>query len=368
MTVAATRAALCVALALAIRAAAFAGDAPGPEADAAPESTLDSGAYAGDAPGDPEGARAEGGPRQGEPGEPPVPPPPPRDVLDNAYFVESRRFAALAAEAFDQGLFETAEDYVQMAREYLIKAGNLETERAIRAERAREFAGRLSLAMRNSEFPEALYASLMEAAARDSAFEDELRAVLEGPRYLRALVDRQNALPRDYSPADLTALGGGPYVLNRPGLRLRESAAASLAEMARAARADGVVLVVSSGYRSYDYQARIHARLIWQMGRAAAEAVSAPPGHSQHQTGLAMDFGCITDAFALTPAGRWMDANAGRFGWSLSYPKGYEDVTGYSWESWHFRYLGRELADFKESRFGGVQQFALRFLSEWERL
>jgi len=238
--------------------------------------------------------------------------------------------------------------------------GGVERERSVREA---EFTVRLATAMTAAELPAAVRANIMGDLP---GFAGDLASVLAGPRYLRALVDKQHALPSGYSPADLTALGGGPYLVSRTGLTLRSSAARSLAEMAGAARADGVTLVAASAYRSYDHQTTVHNRLVLQMGRAAAERVSARPGHSQHQTGLALDFGPIDNSFAASPAGIWMDANAGRFGWSLSYPDGYEHVTGYSWESWHFRYLGRELAAFKERHFGGIQQFALRFLHELE--
>jgi len=231
-----------------------------------------------------------------------------------------------------------------------------------------EFAARLSAAMRAAELPEDLYVGLLEVSAWNPAFAGDLGAVLAGPRHLRELVDKQNALPPGFSPPDLVPLGGGgEYRVARAGLALREPAARSLAAMAAAARGDGVALVAASAYRSYDHQAEVHERLARQMGRAAAERVSARPGHSQHQTGLALDFAPIDESFALTPAGRWVGANAARFGWSLSYPDGYEGVTGYAWEPWHFRYLGAELAAFKHRYFRGVQQFALRFLHEWER-
>jgi len=249
------------------------------------------------------------------------------------------------------------------AEENIIILDNFERERT---ECDREFAARLSAVMRNAELPPALYAYLLEVSARDSAFMDDLYAILAGPRYLRVLVDKQNALPDGYSPPDLVALRDGSYRVSRTGLTLRFSAAMSLEEMGRAALADGVTLVASSAYRSFAHQTQVHNRLVQQMGRAAAERVSARPGHSQHQLGLALDFGCITDAFAQTHAGLWLEVNATRFGWSLSYPYGYEHITGYTWESWHFRYLGRELAAFKEKYFGGIQQFALRFLHEWE--
>jgi len=251
------------------------------------------------------------------------------------------------------------------AAEGTIIIGNFERERA---ERNGEFAARLSTAMRNAELPEALYVSLLEVSTWNPAFTNDLQTVLAGPLYLRVLVDPWTPLPAGYSPPDLVPLGAGSYRVSRAGMFLRHSAAMSLEEMARAALADGVTLVAASAYRSYDHQTQVHNHWVQVMGRAAAERVSARPGHSQHQTGLALDFYPIHNDFALTPAGRWMADNAYRFGWSLSYPDNYEHITGYSWESWHFRYLGRELAAFKYNYFGGIQQFALRFLHEWERL
>jgi D-alanyl-D-alanine carboxypeptidase len=219
-----------------------------------------------------------------------------------------------------------------------------------------------------AELPGELYEALSELSAWSGDFERDLLSVLAGPAHLRALVDPWRPLPEGYSPPDLVPLRAGSFRVARNDLSLRAEAAASLEEMAAAAAADGVVLTAASGYRSFERQAEVHERLAAQMGRAAAERVSARPGHSQHQTGLALDFAPIDASFALTPAGRWMEENAGRFGWSLSYPEGLEAATGYVWESWHFRYLGRELAAFAERRFGGAQQHALRFLHEWEAL
>jgi D-alanyl-D-alanine carboxypeptidase len=149
---------------------------------------------------------------------------------------------------------------------------------------------------------------------------------------------------------------------------LRRDAAESLGEMAVAARSGGVTLIASSAYRSYSYQEEVYNRNVREMGREAADRESARPGFSQHQTGLALDFGSIDDSFAQTAAGRWMTANAARFGWSLSFPDGYEAVTGYRWESWHYRYVGKELAAFIYHYFDDIQQYALRFLYEWEQI
>jgi D-alanyl-D-alanine carboxypeptidase len=225
---------------------------------------------------------------------------------------------------------------------------------------------KLDAVMRNAELPQALSARIKTAAA-NSAFMADLSACLEGDRYLRALVDKKHSLPTGYAPNDLVTLTDSSYRVSRNGLTLRRVAAAALDEMAKAARADGVTLVASSTYRSYDYQTQVYNRNVREMGQEAADRESAKPGHSQHQTGLVVDFGSIDDSFAATPAGRWMKANASRYGWSLSFPDGYEEVTGYRWESWHYRYVGKGLAAFIDKYFDGIQQYALRFLYEWEQ-
>jgi D-alanyl-D-alanine carboxypeptidase len=208
----------------------------------------------------------------------------------------------------------------------------------------------------------------MAAAADGPNFILDLLACLEGDPYLRRLVDKSHALPEGYAPADLVELTGGDYRISRQGLMLRQAAASSLAVMAAAAQAEGATLTVASSYRSYDYQVEVYARNVASDGREEADRVSARPGYSQHQTGLVVDFGPIDNSFAATPGGRWMRDNAARFGWSLSFPDGYEAVTGYVWESWHYRYVGPELAAFINTYFDGIQQYALQFIHEWENL
>jgi D-alanyl-D-alanine carboxypeptidase len=213
--------------------------------------------------------------------------------------------------------------------------------------------------------PPELARRVTEAALEGPAFILDLLAILEGDPYLRFLVDKRRPLPQGYEPEDLVELTGPSYLLDRPGLRLRRPAAAALEGMAAAARAEGISLRVASAYRSAAYQEEVYTRNVREMGREAADRESAPPGRSQHQLGLVADFGPIDDSFAETAAGRWVAANAGRFGWSLSFPQGYEGVTGYRWESWHYRYVGRELYAFIETYFGGIQQYALAFIHEW---
>ncbi len=190
----------------------------------------------------------------------------------------------------------------------------------------------------------------------------ELAEVLPQDSYLYILVDKTHALSADYAPSDLVDLENKSYRVNRAGMTLRKEAEAALEEMARAARDEGLTLLASSAYRSYSYQEEVYARHVKNMGQEEADKVSARPGHSQHQLGLVVDFGSITDEFAQTPEGVWLAENASRFGWSLSYPKGYEDVTGYSWECWHYRYVGKRLAAFIDAHFDGIQQYALEFI------
>ncbi|MDR1586956.1 MAG: M15 family metallopeptidase [Treponema sp.] len=228
-------------------------------------------------------------------------------------------------------------------------------------------ANLLTAVLTRADLPPELVIKLEAKAAESPAFVLDLLGCLEGDPFLRRLVDKNHALPAAYEPDDLVELkAGGSYSVSRKGMLLRRAAADSLEEMAAAAKPQGVSLVVSSAYRSCDYQAEVYSRIVKEMGQAAADRESARPGRSQHQTGLAADFGSIDDSFAGTAAGRWMAANAGRFGWSLSFPDGYEDVTGYRWESWHYRYVGRDLAAFIENYFGGIQQYALQFIHAWE--
>jgi D-alanyl-D-alanine carboxypeptidase len=134
--------------------------------------------------------------------------------------------------------------------------------------------------------------------------------------------------------------------------------------MDSAARADGAPLLYSSSYRSYDYQAEVYARAVEKDGQAQADRESARPGSSQHQLGTVIDFGSITDAFAGTKQGRWLAAHAWEYGFSLSYPDGYEPVTGYKHESWHYRYITKPAARLQREFFGDIQQYMLAFLND----
>lgn len=215
-------------------------------------------------------------------------------------------------------------------------------------------------------FPQELVDSLNRE--KDRFFED-LDEVLRGDTEgLLLLADKKHSLGSDYIPEDIIPLTKGrAYIPGREGLSLRSPAEEALHRMALAAKEDGVSLVVSSSYRSYEYQRKVYDREVRLYGQETADRQSARPGTSQHQLGTAVDFGSITDAFADTAAGKWMTVHGPSWGWSLSFPEGYEKVTGYRWESWHWRYVGERAAAFQKRWFNDVQQYMLEFIDAWRQ-
>lgn len=150
----------------------------------------------------------------------------------------------------------------------------------------------------------------------------------------------------------------GPLV-SVEGPLLRSDAAQQFSRLLAGARAAGVGMVSVSGYRSYDTQASLYASYVNQYGQATADTISARPGYSEHQTGLAVDIGnpngaCgLQECFAGTPAGTWAAQNAWRYGFIIRYPQGQTSVTGYSYEPWHLRYVGATIAS--EMRTHGIR-------------
>lgn len=180
------------------------------------------------------------------------------------------------------------------------------------------------------------------------------------------LIDKKHNIGSDYVPAELIPVKQCTlFNVSRNDLSLRKEAYDALKVLSEAALADGIKLMVSSTYRSYTYQAGLFNRYAAQDGIELAERYSARPGTSQHQLGVAVDFGSITDDWGDTEMGKWVYENAARYGWSLSFPREYEDVTGYMWECWHFRYIGVKACRFQEKWFNNIQQYMLEFINEW---
>ena len=167
------------------------------------------------------------------------------------------------------------------------------------------------------------------------------------------VVNKQRQIaPLRYKPENLVFPDfPRPKIQNPFGLQLREEAALATVELASAMQAAGKgTLVLNSGFRTYNTQKALYESTKQSKGIVVAEKLSARPGHSEHQLGLAADFsargqGCvILVCFGNTEAGKWLGDNAHEFGFIVRYPKGYKPITGFQYEPWHFRYVGVELA------------------------
>jgi D-alanyl-D-alanine carboxypeptidase len=205
--------------------------------------------------------------------------------------------------------------------------------------------------------------------ARPSMFLDLLTKVLDQPADLLVLVDKGHPLPADYVPADLVPLTTYALRTTWPNLMLRKCIMPMVLRMVAAAHEEGVTVTFASAYRSYEYQRGLFEREVKLYGRERAERESAQPGYSQHQLGTAIDFGTISDGYENTQEGRWVSEHAWQYGFSLSYPHGYERVTGYRFESWHYRYISVPGALMQREFFDDVQQYFLEFLNDnWAML
>lgn len=114
--------------------------------------------------------------------------------------------------------------------------------------------------------------------------------------------------------------------------------------MSAAARAEGLNIYISSGFRSYSVQKNLYNTYVRRDGTEKADTYSARAGHSEHQTGLAVDVNIVSDAFIGTPEAVWLADRCYQYGFILRYPDGKTDETGYKYEPWHFRYVGVDLA------------------------
>ncbi len=181
--------------------------------------------------------------------------------------------------------------------------------------------------------------------------EDLAKYTIDVQESIYYIVNKNRPISTSYVPANLLK----PDVALVPGdnpqeQQLRSEAAQAAEAMFDAAKNSGFDLVMTSGYRSAQLQEIIYDGYVARDGQAAADRYSARAGTSEHQTGLAVDITtpgqqCYLEAcFADTPEGRWLKQNAHKYGFHLRYQKGKEDITGYQFEPWHFRYVGGDLA------------------------
>lgn len=167
---------------------------------------------------------------------------------------------------------------------------------------------------------------------------------VKNPNDILVLVNKKNKLKNDFIPKNLIRLN---LQYSHENKYLKKEAATSFYKLSEQAKKKGLRIIVVSGYRNYEYQEKLFNYYIIEKGLDYALTCSAKPGHSEHQTGLAIDVeGSNYDynLFAKSKEFNWMKNNAHKYGFILRYPKGKEHITGFKYEPWHYRYVGKKVA------------------------
>lgn len=167
---------------------------------------------------------------------------------------------------------------------------------------------------------------------------------IENPNELLVLVNKNNKLDKNYVPNDLEEIN---VKYSNEGKFLRKDAKEAFETLSSDASKLGYKVIAVSAYRNYEYQDKLFNYYTEKYGIEYALSCSAKPGHSEHQTGLAVDVmgsNNSYDDFEFSDEFEWMRDNAYKYGFILRYPKGKENITGFKYEPWHYRYVGKEVA------------------------
>ena len=171
----------------------------------------------------------------------------------------------------------------------------------------------------------------------------------EPSKYLndkRILVNKHYYLTENYIPENLEEID---EKYSRAGMKLVNYAKSSFEKLSKEAKNNNMNIIAMSSYRSYEYQVNLYNRYVNEDGKEEADTYSGRPGHSEHQTGLAVDVYNVKETytnFERTKEFNWMQEHAHEYGFILRFPKGKENETGYQYESWHYRYVGEEIAKY----------------------
>jgi len=178
------------------------------------------------------------------------------------------------------------------------------------------------------------------------------------------LVNKYIYLPNDYIPNNLTVINSEFTSSTR---QLVFEAKEAFEKMATEAKKQGYTIRVISAYRSYDYQKGLYDNYVEKDGQELADTYSARPGHSEHQTGLVIDIdnGKVDyNNFENTEEFKWMENNAHNYGFILRYPRNKECITGYDYEAWHYRYVGKEIATFIKNNNLTFDEYYIRYIEK----
>lgn len=194
-------------------------------------------------------------------------------------------------------------------------------------------------------------------------FYENVKTIKE-PHKLDVLVNKNNKLHENYIPDDLEYIDIKYSYENK---QLKKEAKENFERLSSDALALGYRVVATSAYRPYDYQKDLYEYYVKEKGQSYADLCSARPGHSEHQTGLAVDvegsnrsYDDFEDAIEFD----WMKENAHKYGFILRYPKGKEKITGFKYEPWHYRYVGIEVATYIYEKDITLEEYKEKGLSK----
>lgn len=179
------------------------------------------------------------------------------------------------------------------------------------------------------------------------------------------LVNKYYYLEKDYVPDNLKLISNQ---YSSKEINLVSYAKEAFENLSKAAKKENLNVIAMSGYRSYNYQVNLYNKYVKEDGAEAADTYSGRPGHSEHQTGLAVDVynkKTLYTNFEQTKEFIWMQNHAHEYGFILRFPKGKEDETGYEYESWHYRYVGLEIAKYIHDNKITLEEYYATKIKDW---
>ena len=196
----------------------------------------------------------------------------------------------------------------------------------------------------------------------DKPYYEEAK-LIENPDDITVLTNKYLEIPEDYEPKDLVDMDN-KYANNTYGQkRLRKEAYEAFVKMVDDAKADGVTFYAESAYRDYSYQDKLYKNYVYSNGQEKANKFAAKPGFSEHELGLAID---LANIWTITTKGEeyaWLSKHAHKYGYIFRYKEEWEDITGYSAESWHIRYVGSKIATDVVKKNMSYEEYYIKFIA-----
>lgn len=186
--------------------------------------------------------------------------------------------------------------------------------------------------------------SIVNVKANNEYYDEDIIKPTNVDDGILMLVNKFHYLSEDYNPDDIVKISN---MYSYDNNSIKEEVYTQYKKMWNAAKKEDLTLIVTSSYRKYDVQDELWTSRANNQGEEEADKETARAGFSEHQTGLALDivtYNSLLNDFENTDEFKWLQKNAHKYGFILRYPKDKEDITGYSYESWHYRYVGVEVA------------------------